>query len=698
MKKNKFIPRDISWLSFNARVLQEANDKTVPLKDRIRFLGIFSNNLDEFFRVRVATLKRMIEFGAKKKLNMHREANPNAVLDAIQLIVLKQQSEFDRIWTHICTEMQQQHVFLIDEKHLDKEQQEYVKEYFIDRVRSNIIPLLIEDLPELPYLREKSIFLGVVMSNVSQSYTQKFALIEVPSRVLGRFVTLPEKDSNKYIILLEDVIRFSLPYIFSYFHYEQYDAHIFKITKDAEIDIDTDLSTNFVQKIEKGLKNRRKGKPTRFVYDKEMNSSLLEYLIQRLHLTRRDNIIPGGRIHNFRHFMDFPDVFPAHGKRLVQPFTHPALQHNPRVTDVVLEQDVMLCFPYHTFSTITDLLREAAIEPDVISIKITAYRLAEHSTIVNALINAARNGKQVTVVLELRARFNEEANLEWKERLEDEGVKVLVGLPDLKVHAKICVIKRRNHKHTREYGFVSTGNLNEKTSNVYVDFCLLTASRAVMADINRIFRYLENPKTDAPLRACKTLMVAPTNIRQQLTHLIDKEIKQAKSKKKAAITLKLNSLSDEKLILKLYEAAQAGVKLNLIIRGIYSAKFEGAKAKNNVYAISIVDQFLEHARLYSFRNGGKEKMYISSADWMVRNLDHRIEAAVPIIDPEIKKELNDIINIQLSDNVKARILDDELSNEYVPAAPGDKRIRSQIEIYKYLLQKAIVRKTSPAVL
>lgn len=695
MKKKQLTPRDISWLSFNARVLQEANDKTVSLKDRIRFLGIFSNNLDEFFRVRVATLRRMIQFGGKK-MNMHLELDPQAVLDSIQLTVLKQQSEFDRIWTQICTEMQQHKVFLVDEMHLDKEQQEYVKQYFIDRVRSNIIPLLIEDLPALPYLREKSIYLGVVMSNVSQAYAQKFALIEVPSRVLGRFVTLPEKDGNKYIILLEDVIRFNLPYIFSYFNYEQYDAHIFKITKDAEIDIDTDLSTSFVQKIEKGLKNRRKGKPTRFVYDKEMNSSLLEYLIQRLQLTRRDNIIPGGRIHNFRHFMDFPDVFPSQGKRQVQPFTHPALQHRPRVTEVVLAQDVMLYFPYHTFNTITDLLREAAIEPDVVSIKITAYRLAEHSTIVNALINAARNGKQVTVVLELRARFNEEANLAWKVRLEDEGVKVLVGLPNLKVHAKICVIKRRDGKRIQEYGFVSTGNLNEKTSNVYLDFCLLTANRAVMADVNRIFRYLESPKNDAPLRACKTLLIAPINIRQQLMHMIDKEIKQAKAKKKAAIMLKLNSLSDEKLIYKLYEAAHAGVKLYLVIRGIYSAKFEGSKAKNNVQAISIVDQFLEHSRLYSFRNGGKEKMYISSADWMIRNLDHRIEAAVPINDPGIRQEVKEIMEIQLSDNVKARILDDTLDNEYVPVEQGDKKVRSQIEIYKYLLQKVPTRKSVQA--
>ncbi len=684
--KKKLIPRDLSWLSFNARVLQEASDKTVSLKDRIRFLGIFSNNLDEFFRVRVATLKRMIEFGGKK-LNMHREANPQAVLDDIQLTVLRQQSEFDRIWTNICTEMQQQQVFLVDEQHLDEGQQEYVKQYFIDKVRSNIIPLLIESVPQLPYLREKSIYLGVVMSNSAKAYTQKFALIEVPSRVLGRFVILPGEGDKKYIILLEDVIRFNLPYIFSYFNYEHYEAHIFKITKDAEIDIDTDLATNFVQKIEKGLKNRRKGKPTRFVYDKEMNSSLLEYLIQRLHLTRRDNIIPGGRIHNFRHFIDFPNVFPVQGKKQPAPFMHPALQHSPRVTEVVLGQDIMLYFPYHTFSTITDLLREAAIEPDVISIKITAYRLAEHSTIVNALINAARNGKQVTVVLELRARFNEEANIEWKERLEDEGVKVLVGLPNLKVHAKICVIKRRNGKRTTEYGFVSTGNLNEKTSNIYVDFCLLTANRAIMADVNRIFRYLENPKSTAPLLACKTLLVAPVNIRQQIMHLIDREIKAVKAKKKGGITLKLNSLSDEKLIMKLYEAAHAGVKINCIVRGIYSPRFEGVKARGRVTAVSIVDQYLEHARLYAFRNGGKDKMYISSADWMVRNLDHRIEAAVPINDPQIRQEIKDIISIQLSDNVKARSLDDELNNEYMAAENGAKKIRSQVEIYKYLLQK-----------
>ena len=682
--KKKFVPRDVSWLSFNARVLQEAADKTVTLKDRIRFLGIFSNNLDEFFRVRVATLKRMVEFG-NKKMNMHLETNPQAVLDEIQLTVLKQQSEFDRIWKDICAEMQEHNIFLVDEQHLEEDQQEFVKQYFIDKVRSNIIPLLIESVPQLPYLREKSIYLGVVMSNAASAYTQKYALIEVPSRVLGRFVILPNKAGKRYIILLEDVIRFNLPYIFSYFNYERYDAHLFKITKDAEIDLDTDLSSSFVQKIEKGIRNRRKGKPTRFVYDKEMDSGLLEYLIQRLHLTKRDNIIPGGRIHNFRHFMDFPDVFPKSSAR-IQPFTHPALQQSGRVTDVIQQQDVMLYFPYHSFNTIVDLLREAAIEPDVISIKITAYRLAEESTIVNALINAARNGKQVTVVLELRARFSEEANLEWKIKLEDEGVKVLVGVENMKVHAKICVIKKRTNKHVKEYGFVSTGNLNEKTSNVYVDFCLLTANRAIMADINRVFRFLENPKSITPLTACKTLLTAPLTIRKQMIAMTDREIKLAKTKKKGLITLKLNSMSDEKLIVKLYEAVNAGVTVNCIIRGIFSASFNTSKPKHHVTAISIVDQFLEHARVYMFGNGGKEKIYISSADWMVRNLDHRVEVAVPINDKKIRNEIKDIIDIQLNDNVKARNLNDGLHNEYVEGNPK-KKIRSQVAIYQYLLQK-----------
>lgn len=690
------VARDISWLSFNARVLQEANDEGVPLKERIRFLGIFSNNLDEFFRVRVATLRRMIELGAKKA-NMHLEEKPGQILEEIQTIVLEQQGEFNRIWESIFQEMKKEKIFLTDETHLNKDQKIFVKQFFEEQVRSNIIPLMIESLPQLPYLREKSIYLGVVMHKKDSAYHRKYALIEIPSKSVGRFIQLPSLPGETRIILLEDVVRFNLPYIFSYFGYDHFSAHIFKVTKDAELDIDNDVTTTFVQKIQHGLKNRRKGKPVRFIYDKEIDAGLLEYLMKRLNLSRKDNIIPGGRIHNFRHFMDFPDVFQKKPRRT--PFTHPALQDLLRVTDVIVDKDIMLHFPYHSFDTIIDLLREAAIDPEVTTIKITAYRLARNSKVVNALINAVRNGKEVIVMLELRARFDEEANLEWKDLLEEEGVKVLLGLPNMKIHAKLCLIKKRNGKKTIQYGFVSTGNLNEKTARVYGDHCLLTSNRNIMADINRIFRYIETPKISINfLQACKTLVVSPVNMRRKLGELINVEIKYAKAGKSAAITVKLNSLSDIKLILKLYEAAAAGVQVNLIVRGIFCAVSAQKKLKHRMFAISIVDEYLEHARVLIFNNGGKEKIYISSADWMVRNLDHRVEAAVLITDETIRNELKDIIHIQLRDNVKARLLTNDLSNNYVPSA-GKKKIRSQIETYNYLhnkIQKLPVRTETEA--
>jgi polyphosphate kinase len=683
MNKKKLIPRDISWLSFNARVLQEATDPSVPLKERIRFLGIFSNNLDEFFRVRVATLRRMMLIGKK---NMHLEENPQKILQDIQSIVQQQQNEFNRIWNDILIDLNKQKIHIITDQQLNKEQQAFVKKFFEEEVRVNVIPLMIESIPQFPYLREQSIYLGVVMSKQTTAYDQKYAIIEVPAHTVGRFVILPSKPGEHHIMLMEDVLRFTLPDIFSYFGYDSFSSHVFKVTKDAEIDIDNDISTSFIQKIEKGVKNRRRGKPVRFVYDKEMDAGLLEFLIRKLNLTRKDNISPGGRIHNYRHFVDFPDVFEQKNVRR-NPFAHPAFKQAQRVTDVILDKDVMLHFPYHSFHAVIDLLREAAIDPQVTGIKITAYRLASNSKIINALINAVRNGKEVVVMLELRARFDEEANLEWKKRLEDEGVKVLLGIQNMKVHAKLCIIKKRFNNRTIQYGFVSTGNLNEGTARVYGDHCLLTSNRNVMADINRIFKVLENPKTPIePLKLCKTLLVCPTMMRKELYTLINKEIKNARTKKPAAITLKLNSLSDRPLIEKIYAAAQAGVEIKLIVRSIFCALLHHKKIKKHVSAISIVDEYLEHARVMIFHNDGNEKMYISSADWMVRNLDHRVEAAIPVLDESIKQELKDIIGIQLEDNVKARVLDDQLSNTYV-SSKGKKKVRSQIETYHYLYKK-----------
>lgn len=683
--KKKTIVRDISWLAFNARVLQEAADPSVPLKERIKFLGIFSNNLDEFFRVRVAALKRMLEAG--KKVRMHLEQQPQKILDQIQINVLEQQNEFDRIWKSIFGELKKQNIFLINEKQLTGEQKKYVRGFFDEEVASSIIPLMIESIHEFPYMREKAILLAVIMSSKNSAYRRKYALIEVPTRMMSRFVLLPSKPGQYQIILLEDVIRFCLPQIFSFMGYDSYDGYVIKVTRDAEFDLDTDLDITYAQKIQKGLKNRKRGKPVRFIYDKEIDAGLLEYLIHRLNLTRKDAIIPGGRIHNFRHFMDFPSSVFSEKSQRRKPIPHPSLKNVQRVTEVVLKKDVMLHFPYHSFAGVIDLLRESAMDPQVTEIKITAYRLAPASKIINALINAKRNGKAVTVMLELRARFDEEANLEWKERLEDEGVKVLTGVPNMKVHAKICIIKRKQGNKIIPYGFISTGNFNGKTAKLYGDHCLLTASPDIMADINRIFNYLQQPKTGLRfVQACKTLMISPVTMRRELTALINHEIKNAKHGKQAAITLKMNSLSDETLINKLYEAANEGVAINMVIRGICCMLTESKKYKAEIHAVSIIDEYLEHARVIIFHNDGKEKTFISSADWMVRNLDHRVEAAVQIKDPKIAAELKDIIQIQLKDNVKARILDNHLSNTYVRTR--GKKIRSQIETYNYLLGKS----------
>ncbi len=683
--KPKTIARDISWLSFNARVLQEAADTTVPLRERIRFLGIFSNNLDEFFRVRVATLKRMMQVSGKA--NMHLETNPQQILDDIQMNVLNQQSEFARIWEDVQHQMKEQKIFLVTENELNKEQQDFVRDYYDSEVSSNVIPLMIENIPQFPNLRDKSIYLGVVMWKKESALKKKYALIEVPSRVLGRFILLPSKPDEHRIILLEDVIRFNFPEIFSYFGYDQYHGHVFKVTRDAELDIDNDISTNIMEKIEKGLKNRRKGKPVRFVYDKEMDPGLLEYLTRRLNLSKKDNLIPGGRIHNFRHFMDFPDqVFKVKRPRK-KSFDHPLLMER-RVSDVVMERDIMLHLPYHSFAPLIDIIREAAIDPDVNSIKITCYRLAPQSKIINALVNAVRNGKEVVVVLELRARFDEEANLEWKTRLEEEGAKVLLGIPNMKIHAKMCLIRKRIKDKNVLFGFVSTGNLNERTAKVYADHCLLTSNPKIMIDVSRVFNYLEHFKSDSiSLKNCTTIIPSPHIVRKEIYKLIDAEIRHNRKNKPSGIILKMNSLSDEGMIEKLYEAAREGVPVKLIVRGIFCMLSENKKFERQVKAISIVDEYLEHARVWVFHNRGKEKVYISSADWMLRNLEHRVEITCPIWDKEIKQELKDMLNIQLQDNVKARWLDNGLNNEYVKTTK--KKVRSQVETYDYLFKKTL---------
>lgn len=689
MKSNKLtIARDISWLSFNARVLQEAKDPKNYIFDRIRFIGIFSNNLDEFFRVRVATLNRMVRLG--KAARVHLEQKPHKILEQIQQIALYQQSVFDETFAGIITELQKKNIFIKTERQLSRAQKEFITEYFNDKVRTQIIPLMIESIPHMPLLRDKSIYMACVLGHTRNPMLQRYALIEIPTKVLPRFIILPSENDVHDIILLEDIIRYNLPNLFAPFGFNRFLGYLIKVTRDAELEIDNDIeiSSKLIEELEKGLKNRKRGRTTRFVFDRNIDSNLLDYLIKSLNMSKKDNLIPGGRIHNFKDFMDFPSSVFDDLKPRPKPFVHPNLRQPCRIMEVMETRDIMLNFPYHSFDPVIDLLREAAIDPFVEDIKITCYRLAKDSKIVNALVNAVRNGKKVTAVLELRARFDEEANLLWKARLEEEGVKVLLGIPNMKVHAKLCVIKKREFKRSKQYAFVSTGNFNENTARYYGDHCLLTTNRNIIADINRIFNFLSAPTPNFDtLNKCKTLPVSPNNMRATFMELIDKEIVAAKKKQEARVTIKLNSLVDETLIGKLYDAAKVGVDVNLIIRGSCCAYTDQKAFKKQMRAISIIDEYLEHARVFVFHNGGKEKVYISSADWMVRNLDHRVEAACPILDPDIKQELIDILNIQLSGNVKARILDNEQTNQYVQRDVDETIVRAQEAIYEYLYTK-----------
>lgn len=676
------IIRDLSWLAFNARVLQEADDRTVPIQERLRFLGIFSNNLDEFFRVRVATLSRMVQ--VTKAAKMYLEEKPALILKQIQQTVAQQQKEFERIYQDILIELKKEKIALVNEAQLSAQQKEFVLNYFNETVRTYLAPVMIESIPELPLLQDKSIYLACLLSHTDNSFMNSYALIEVPTHSLSRFVILPPHRGVKCIILLEDIIRYCMPQLFAQFGFNYFECYVIKMTRDAELDIDNDVNTDLIASIQKGLKNRKKGKALRLVYDRTIPKNMLHYLVKLLHLGRKENLNPGGRIHNFKDFMEFPtSIFDRSASRN-KPFVHPLFTQPVRILDVLNQRDVMLHFPYHSFDSIIDLLREAAIDPFVETIKISCYRLAKGSKIINALINAVRNGKQVTVVLELRARFDEAANIKWKALLEEEGVKVVVGQPNQKVHAKICLISKRIGKLLKHYGFVSTGNLNESTARIYGDHCLLTADKRVMADVVKVFQALENPAHWHRLKTCKTLLISPVNTRSFFQGKLLHEVKLQQSGHQASCIIKLNSFSDAKLIEDVYTAARSGLDIHLIIRGICCVRTENKKWPAPIQAISIVDEYLEHARVVYFRNRGAHDCYISSADWMMRNLDYRVEVTTPVFHAEIKEELMEILQIQLSENVKARVLDNKQENQYVRPLTDEKMVRSQEEIYQYL--------------
>ncbi|MBX7182682.1 MAG: polyphosphate kinase 1 [Bacteroidia bacterium] len=691
MKKAKkqeetfLINREISWLSFNERVLQEAENPRVPLIERIRFLGIYSNNRDEFFRVRVANLRRMMQVG--KKAESITFGNPEQILERIQQMVLVQQRKSDVIYQQLVSELAKNEIFIINETNLNEQQRIQVKTYFQNQVRPVLVPIMLDTAPGSPYLRDKSIFLFVRMSRIEGDKKAMHALIEIPSKVLSRFVLLPCKENRKYIILLDDVIRFCLDEIFALFNYDKFEAYTIKLTRDAEMEVDVDMSKSIVETMSNSLKDRKKGIPVRFVYDSNMPREMVKYLTKRLQIPSSSALIPGGRYHNFKDLMDFPDVGSPEMKYTKLPtLSHPALLNQVSMFEALKKRDVLLSYPYQSFQHLVDVLREAAIDPKVTEIKITLYRVARNSNIVNSLINAIRNGKHVTVVVELQARFDEENNLYWAQLLQEEGAKVIFGVPGLKVHAKIFLITRIEGKKEVLYARIGTGNFNESTSKVYTDHSLFTCDSRLTNEVSKVFTFFENNYKSGHY---EHLLVSPFYMREKLLALVDQEISNAKEGKVAGIWLKVNNLVDLEFIHKLYQASQAGVKVKLIIRGMCSIMCGVPGVSENIEGISIVDRFLEHSRLFIFSNNDQPRFYISSADLMNRNLDGRAEVACPIYDEEVKRELWDTFQISWNDNVKARILDPDLSNQFKERSAEEEEIRSQEKIYEYFYKLKI---------
>ena len=686
--KNQYINREISWLRFNERVLQECADKQVPLIERLRFLGIFSNNLDEFFKVRYATVKRIVEAGKSGKSVLGGEVAKD-LLAEITEICIEQQSKSLKILGDIEKELKTRNIHIIRETQLSKEQAVFVKNYFLQTVSPRLMTIILNDLTLFPTLKDTAAYLAVKMlikvdtksHTKSEDDPKRFALIEIPKGI-DRFVVLPKEGNDNYIILIDDMIRYCLDSIFTMFDYKSISAHMIKITRDAELDMDNDLSKSFIEKLSTSVQHRKIGDPVRFVYDKNIGKDTLAFLREKMNIVDTDSIIPGGRYHNRRDYMGFPSLGRQdllYDKIKALPVKGFSLEGS--LFEQISKRDYLQYTPYHTFSYVIKFLREAALDPKVKSIKITVYRLANDSHVAASLINAVKNGKQVTVQIELQARFDEEANIQYAEQLQAEGVKLIFGVPGLKVHSKICVVEREEGLHIKRYGFISTGNFNESTARIYTDYTLFTAYDPILKELNKIFDFFE---TTYKINKYKHLIVSPHYTQRAFEKLIDNEIANAIVGKEAYIKIKMNSFTSYKMVDKLYEASRAGVKVRLIIRGI-CCLIPGVKGMSeNIEAKSVVDKFLEHSRVFIFANDGDTKVYISSADWMTRNLDYRVEVGCPIYDEAIKKELLETFDISWNDNVKARIFNEAQDNAYLKN--GKTKLRSQFVQYEYYLK------------
>lgn len=683
--ENQYLNRELSWLQFNERVLQEAEDESTPLIERLRFVGIFSNNLDEFFKVRYATIKRIVESGRGGRKALGGIA-ATELLEIITQTVIEQQATSLSILNAITTELEKENVYIINETNVSDSQSEFLRNYYIRKVSPTLMTIMIGELEEFPSLKDSAAYLAVkmVMHKDDATFGEKvnYALIEIP-RNIERFIVLPSEGEKRYIIMLDDVIRYNLDKIFSIFNFESIAAHMIKITRDAELDIDSDLSRSFLEKISRSVENRSTGDPVRFVYDKNIDKETLAFLMNKMGIDSTDSIIPGGRYHNRRDYMKFPSL--GRNDWLYEPkepLAIPGLSLEASLMERVALKDYLLHAPYQSFAYVVKFLKEAALDPNVKAIKITIYRLAQASQIANALINAAKNGKDVTVQIELQARFDEAANISYAEQMQSEGVKLIFGVTGLKVHCKACVIDRLEGSKTIRYGFISTGNFNEATARIYTDYTLFTSNQQICKEINKVFDFFE---VNYQIKKYRHLIVSPHYTRNSIYGLIDTEIQNHRQGLPSEIKLKLNSLSDFRMIDKLYAASRAGVKIRLIVRGICCLIPGVEGMSENIEVISIVDKYLEHPRVFIFHNAGSPKMYISSADFMGRNLDSRVEISCPVYDEDLKKELNDTFEISWSDNIKARVISEKQDNAY--RRNDAPEVRSQFKMYEYYQNK-----------
>ncbi|GAB2980564.1 polyphosphate kinase 1 [Mucilaginibacter puniceus] len=678
IKRIPLINREISWLYFNDRVLQEAADPTVPLIERIRFLAIFSSNLDEFYRVRVATLSRLANLNERSKEILGY--NPKKILNQIKNIVVKQERKFNNLYENIIIkQLAEEKIFLLNDKQLNVARGTFVKNYFREKLLATLVPIMLDSSMLLPELRDRAVYFFVKLTSNKKV---RYALIEIPDN-LSRFIVLPETNNLKFITLLDDVIRYNLEDIFFIFEHDSIEAFSIQLTRDAELDLDKEVSGKFIDSLSKSLQKRRKGKPMRLLYDADMPMDMLKHLVTKMGL-HGESLIPGNRYHNFKDFIAFPNV----GKPELEypkylPLPVGDLSFGKSLMGMLAKRDYLINTPYQSYDYVIHFLREAAIDPKVKEISIAVYRLAENSRIMHALINAAKNGKKVTCLVELRARFDEQNNIIWTQKLEEEGVKVLHGIEGYKVHAKICLVSRIEKQKLNYYACLSTGNYNEKTAMIYADHTLLTSNKKITDDLQVIFKSLN--KNTLP-KGLRNLIVSPIDSRPTIYKLVDNEIKNAKAGKPAYMVLKMNSLADEQLIIKLYHASNAGVKIQLIIRGMCGLVPGIKDYSENIEVISIVDKYLEHARVHIYCNGGNELIYLTSADFMTRNIDSRVEVGFPVYDEKLKQEVRDIINIQLSDNTKAREINNLNSNKYHKTR-SDIPVRAQIDIYNYLKNK-----------